>query len=317
MTQTTEQTGRVPPRPDEWPALAYDHWAPTKKTLHMCAQMLGKIHLALAPPQPEWVHAALHLDGRGFTTGPMPWGTSTLTARIDVFEPAIWMQVSDGRDAAVPLGPDRTIADIWTDLRGALATLGIQLDVWEKPQEVVDTTQLSRNRHDHTFVPAHAQRFYQVLSAVDGAFDEFRSTFFGRSAIQLWWGGLDLSLLLSTGKRQPPPDDRGYIMRYDADVEHMTAGFWPGDDNIRQAMFFAYVSPRPSGCELATIEPQPAGWVEAMAEWVLPYDAVRNSVNPRRAILDFLGSVYRVAVTNGGWDEEALRYSPPPPPKHN
>ena len=57
---------------DMWPALPYEQWAATKRTLHMCAQMLGKAALALAPPQPEWLHARLCLDARGFTTGAMP-----------------------------------------------------------------------------------------------------------------------------------------------------------------------------------------------------------------------------------------------------
>ena len=49
---------------DAWPALPYEAWMPTKKTLHMCAQMIGKARLALSPPQPEWLHACLYLDGR-------------------------------------------------------------------------------------------------------------------------------------------------------------------------------------------------------------------------------------------------------------
>ena len=39
--------------------------------------------------------------------------------------------------------------------------------------------------------------------------------------------------------------------------------------------------------------------------------------DPRRAILDFLNSVYRFAVTNGGWDAEASatrRRGPRPEP---
>ena len=44
---------------DAWPAMPYAEWAPTKKTLHMVAQMLGKARLALAPPQPEWLPAHL------------------------------------------------------------------------------------------------------------------------------------------------------------------------------------------------------------------------------------------------------------------
>ena len=36
-----------------WPALSYEAWMPTKKTLHMCAQMIGKARLALARPSPN------------------------------------------------------------------------------------------------------------------------------------------------------------------------------------------------------------------------------------------------------------------------
>jgi hypothetical protein len=71
--------------------------------------------------------------------------------------------------------------------------------------------------------------------------------------------------------------------------------------------------PRPDGCEVAPIQPTPAAWVEAISEWILPYEQVRASEDPRRAILDFLNSVYQVAVTNGGWDAEAQRYVRPRP----
>jgi hypothetical protein len=47
---------------EEWPALSYAEWAPTKKTLHMVAQMLGKARLALAPPAAEWLGTCLYLD---------------------------------------------------------------------------------------------------------------------------------------------------------------------------------------------------------------------------------------------------------------
>ncbi len=36
-------------KPAEWPALPYEEWAETKKTLHMYAQILGKTRLAMAP----------------------------------------------------------------------------------------------------------------------------------------------------------------------------------------------------------------------------------------------------------------------------
>ena len=222
--------------------------------------------------------------------------------------------MSDGRRATVSLGPDRCVADIWSDFLATLAGLGIDVDIWEKPQEISDVTPFSENRHDCTIVPEHAQRFHHVLSAIDGVFEEFRSPFFGRSGVQFWWGGFDFAVLLFTGRHLVAPDDRGYIMRYDLDAEQLNAGFWPGDDNapearllgVRRAEARRAARPRRSA-------PAPAAWVESMSEWILSYEQVRSSDDPRRAILDFLDSVYRFAVTNGGWDAEAQRYAPPRP----
>jgi hypothetical protein len=298
---------------DAWPALPYKEWAPTRKTLHMVTQMVGKVRLGLAPPQPEWLNACLYLDGRGFTTGAMPFGATVVSIGIDVYDPSIWIQVSDGRGATVPLVPDRSVADIWADFRAALASLGIDVDIWEKPQEVADTTPFSKNTHDRMIEPEHAQRFYRVLCAIDDVFEEFRSSFFGRTGIEFWWGSFDFCVLLFSGKPLAAPDDRGYIMRYDLDAEHLNAGFWPGDDNAPQAGFYAYIVPEPDGCEVAPIQPAHAAWAEAMGEWLMPYEQVCTSEDPRAAILAFLKSVYGVAVTNGGWDADSHRYVAPAP----
>lgn len=297
-----------------WPALPYDEWAPTKKTLHMCSQMIGKTRLALAPPQPEWLHTCLYLDPRGFTTGAVPQGSRSIALGMDLYDSSLWARSSDGREASVPLGMGRCVADIWSDFAHALAKLDLELDIWEKPQETADTTPFSENSHDCTVVPEHGQRFHRLLTGIGNVFEEFRSEFFGRSGVQFWWGSFDFAVLLFTGKRLVPPEDRGYIMRYDLDAEHLNAGFWPGDDSNPYAGFYGYLVPLPPGCETAPIEPEHAGWVEAMGEWMMPYEAVRSCPDPRRAVLDFLRSVYRVACTQAGWDAEAFKYAAPAPP---
>jgi hypothetical protein len=296
---------------DAWPTLPYEEWAPTKKTLQMVSQILGKTRLALVPPQPEWLHASLLLDPRGFATGPMPAGDLVLSARIDVFEGAIRLDLSDGRGRQIAIGPDRCIADIWRDYADALAELGVEADIWSKPQELADTTPFSENRHDCTFVAEQAQSFHRLLCTLNGVYEEFRSQFFGRTGIQFWWGAFDYAVLLFSGEHAVAPDDKGYIMRYDLDAQHMNAGFWPGDDTAPQPGFYGYLVPSPPGCASAAIEPEHAGWVEAMGEWMMPYEAVRTCPDPRKALLDFLNSVYRVALTQGGWDVEVHRYTKP------
>jgi hypothetical protein len=299
---------------DAWPALPYEEWAGTKNTLQMCAQMLGKARLALAPPQPEWLHTCLFLDGRGWATGPMPAGARIVSMGIDVFDGALWIRASDGGRADIPFAPSRCINEIWADFRAALTDLGIDADIWEKPQEMADTTPFSENRHDCTVVPEHAQRFHRLLGSINDAFEEFRSDFFGRTSIQFWWGGFDFAVLLFTGRKLEVPSDAGYIMRHDLDVEHLNAGFWPGGDDA-SAMFYAYLVPPPEGAGSADLEPESAGWSAELGEWVLPYDAVRDAADPRGALLAFLRSVYRVAVKQGGWDGESFEYVKPAPPE--
>ena len=145
-----------------WPALPYEAWMPTKKTLHICSQMIGKARLALAPPQPEWLNACLYLTPSGLTTGSMPHGTDIVSMGIDVYRSAIRVRVSDGRDATIPLGAGRCVADIWSDFRKALIDLGLTVDIWEKPQEVPDITPFAENEHDCTIVAGDAQRFLRA-----------------------------------------------------------------------------------------------------------------------------------------------------------
>src|SRR5947207_2339415 len=56
-----------------WPSLPdYADWRATCDTLHAHTQVLGKLAVALAPPEPQLQHAALRLTARGWETGPLP-----------------------------------------------------------------------------------------------------------------------------------------------------------------------------------------------------------------------------------------------------
>ncbi len=295
----------------EWPALPYEEWAATKNTLQMCTQMLGKVRLALAPALPEWLHSCLYLDARGFTTGAMPHASDIVQMGIDLVRLELWIRSSDGRDARVPIGGGRCVADIWADLHRTLAEFDLVLDLWDRPQETTDRTPFSENTTHCTIDPEHAGRFFRILTSSNAIFEQFRSSFFGRSGVQFWWGSFDLTVLLFSGKAVPAPEDRGYIMRYDLDAEHMNAGFWPGDDASPTPAFYAYLVPQPANCKSAPIEPPQCLWVESLGEWVFRYEEARALEDPAKAILDFFNSVYRFAVTDAGWDAETHRYEAP------
>jgi hypothetical protein len=76
-------------------------------------------------------------------------------------------------------------------------------------------------------------------------------------------------------------------------------------------MLYGYIHPRPDGCETAHVSPSHAGWVEAMGEWMMPYDAIRYSADPGALVLEFFNSIYAVAIDRAGWDATAHAYTPP------
>jgi hypothetical protein len=54
-------------RPD-LPELPLEAWEPTKTTLHLWAQIVGKVKLAATAPRNHWWNVPLYLDVRGLTT---------------------------------------------------------------------------------------------------------------------------------------------------------------------------------------------------------------------------------------------------------
>ena len=87
--------------------------------------------------------------------------------------------------------------------------------------------------------------------------------------------------------------------------EVSSCGFWPGAPGI-EPFFYSYAYPEPPGYAQYAIEPTEAHFDSGMGEFVLPYDAMRQSPDPDAALLAFLQSTYEAAANCGGWDRTAL-----------
>ena len=292
-----------------WPELDVASWAPTKKSLHLYTQMLGKLRLALSPSQPNWMFTALQLTARGVTTGPLPYRAGTVQATLDVFASALIVETSDGRSEQVALVPARTVAAVFAALHDALAALDVDVTLTAIPQEVADVTPLDADTRPAAYEPAAVQRWFAVLSATAGVFEAARAPFFGRTGIQLWWGALDLALLLFSGKHVPAPTTRGYLLRYDLDAEMLNVGFYPGDEG-GAPFFYGYNFPQPEGAPQLPV-PDGATWSTQLSEWVLPYDTVRAAADPAAALRAFVDTLYALCFSAAGWDRDALTYAAP------
>ncbi|MGB8908653.1 MAG: DUF5996 family protein [Candidatus Cybelea sp.] len=295
-----------------WPDIDVSRWAATKRSLHLYLQMLGKIKLAVAPLQPNWLFTALHLSPRGVTTGTIPWRGSSFDATIDVFDSEIALSRSDGARAKVPLLPVLTVAEVYSRLTDALATLGVDCTISTIPQELPDTTPLDEDRRASEYDAAAVRHWFVSATAVSGVFDGWRSQFFGRCGVQVWWGALDVALMLFNGRHVVPPADRGYLMKYDLDAELLNVGLYYGDEKTAP-FFYGYIYPEPAEAPSLPIAPAQAAWSSDLREWVVPYEAVRRSPDPPAALRAFIDSIYEQCFAVAGWDRAALSYDPPHP----
>ncbi len=276
----------------------------------MYAQMLGKIKLAAAPVQPNWMFTALFLNARGVTTGAIPWQGESFEVRLDVFDSTIVLSRSNGAVAIIPLLPVRTVAEIYGELAGALAALEINVPISTTPQEVPDTTPFDQDHRPAEYDPAPVLRWFASATATWGTFDAWRARFFGRDAIALWWGAFDIGLMLFSGKHVPAPTDRGYLFKYDLDAELMNVGLYFGDAKT-PPFFYGYIYPEPGGCESLTVAPDQAAWSSQLREWVLPYAEVRATADPAAMLRTFIDATYDKCFSAAGWERGAYSYLAP------
>src|SRR5277367_123691 len=95
----------------DWRALSYEQWHETCDTLHAHTQVLGKLAVVMAPPEPQLQHAALRLTARGWETAalPAPDGSGSLVVALDLHTHEAVAEHSDGRARRVALTPDRAV----------------------------------------------------------------------------------------------------------------------------------------------------------------------------------------------------------------
>jgi len=290
----------------EWPDLPYDAWAPTMQTLHMKLQIIGKIRLALTRREPQWANVPLYLTARGLTTSPMWSGQAGFGIDVDLIDHEVVVAVSDGRLERVALRAE-PVADFYQELIDRLRTLGITPAITTMPSEVENPIPFPSDTVHAAYEPEWAHRFWRLLARVDLILKEHRGRFRGRaSPVSFWWGTFDLAVAQFSGRPVEPPAGAGIIRRVGGDAEQTCVGFWPGNDRLAEPAFFAYAYPKPDGIERATIGPDGAGWNPSLGEFILPYESVRRSADPRKAILDFAESTFQAGATRQHWDPALL-----------
>jgi Family of unknown function (DUF5996) len=286
-----------------WPSLPLDAWRETYATLHMWTQIVGKIRLALAPPVNHWWHCALYLSPTGLTTSAMPFKGRLVEMKFDFLEHKLVIETSDKISRSVPLAP-RAVADFYQEVMSTLKSMGVEVQIFTKPQEVPNPIPFEKDTEHVSYDPEFANRFWRALAHIAVVFEEFRGDFIGKcSPVNFYWGSFDLAVTRFSGRRAPKRQGADLITREAYSHECISAGFWPGAGFTGPA-FYSYTAPAPPALETAPAEP--GFYSEELKEFVLPYDDVRNSDSPRDTLLQFLQNTYEAGANLAQWDRRAL-----------
>jgi uncharacterized protein DUF5996 len=301
----------------EWPPLTYAPWAATCDTLHAHTQVLGKLAVKLAPPEPELQHAALRLTARGWETPalPAPDGSGAVVVALDLRANEAAVEHSDGRQARIPLTVNRPVAEVTADVLGAVERLGGAVEINPTPQEVSWEVPLDEDYEHATYEPDRVSTYFEAATHAALVLAAFRAPFRGRATpVNAWWGTFDLAVNLFSGQPADPPSD-DFIMRNGADAQQVAVGWWPGDPSHEGAAFFAYAYPTPAGFGDADLDPAAARWDDALGEYVLDWEEIRGSSDPQALAVEFARSAFRHACTVCDWDPvlAATADSVPPP----
>lgn len=280
-------------------------WRPTKDTLHLYCQIVGKVRLATTTPRNHWWNVPLYVDVRGLTTRRLHHADTTFELAFDFLDEQLIVRTMDGRTRSFPLGS--SVAEFDASLHAMLRELGIDVPIDERPFGVPMTTPFPDDREHAAWDGDAVRRFHRVLDWSDEVFEEFSGRFTGKtSPVHLFWHSLDVAVTRFSGRPAPPLEDADPVTREAYSGECISFGFWAGDDNVPDATYYSYTAPEPNG-----LRDEPL----AYGEWtdsgggslaVLPYETVRTADDPRGMLLAFLQSAYEAGARAAGWDTAAF-----------
>ena len=284
------------------PQLYLADWRPTKDTLHLYAQIVGKIRLATTAPRNHWWNVPLYVDVRGLTTRRLHHHGTTFEIGFDFVDHALVVRTGDGRARSFGLDDGVPVADFDARIHATLAELGVDVEIREQPFGVPMTTPFPRDFEHASWERGAIERFGRILDWSDAVLEEFSGWFNGKtSPVHLFWHSLDLAVTRFSG-RPAPPIDADPVTEEAYSQEVISFGFWAGDDTVGDAAYYSYTAPEPDG-----LRDQPL----AVGEWiefgggslaVLPYETVRVARDPRTTLLAFLQSAYEAGARVAGWD---------------
>lgn len=301
------------PTDNPWPALRVADWEPTRDTLHMWTQIVGKIRLAHSPLVNHWWQVTFYVSPRGLTTSSIPYRNRLFDMEFDFVDHVLAIRTSDGGSGSVALA-SKSVAEFYDETFTALRQLGIDTRISATPNEVDPAIPFAQDHQHASYDAEAANLFWRQLIQAHRVINDFRSHYIGKvSPVHFFWGSFDMACTRFSGRPAPEhpggaPNCADWVMVEGYSHELSSCGFWPGGGE--EGAFYAYAYPEPEGFADYPVSPDAAFYSKDFRQFLLPYEAVRTSAEPDRDLMNFLQSTYAAAADLAGWDRAALECDP-------
>ena len=298
------------------PPLLLEAWEPTKDTLHLWSQIVGKTRLALMPMRNHWWNVTLYPSARGLSTRRMPVEAHNLEVEIDLVGHRLTGRTSSS-NGGFDLHDGLSVAEFYRRFTDVLAGLDVHVDIRAEPFGVPTTTPFSADRDHASYDTDAVTRFLHVLQWSADVLEQFAGWYCGKtSPVHLFWHGFDLAVTRFSGTRAPAAPGADPVTAEAYSHELISFGFWAGDRNTPFPAYYSYTAPEPPGFRDQPLRPPAAEWRElgngVLA--ILRFEDVRTSPDPRATLLAFLQGAFEAGAATAGWDltDTATQWCPVP-----
>lgn len=295
----------------KWPVLNFAEMQDTIETLHQWIQIVGKIRLKTMPWQNHSWHTTLYITPTGYSTSGITYQGRVFQIDFNFKEHLLLIQCSNAAPLTMDLKP-RTVADFYNELLEKLSSIGIEVAIHARPNEMEPAIPFAENVMSKSYNPDVAHALWIAMLKANAVFNEFRSDFIGKaSPVHLFWGAFDLAVTRFSGN--PAPLHQGGVPNMPLDVmqeaysqEVSSAGFWPGSKDSPTPVFYAYAYPSDERFGEQKVLPKEAFYDSEMGEFFLKYEAIQTSENPEKKLLEFLQTTYEAAANTSEWNRARL-----------
>ena len=134
-----------------YPPLPLKDWEPTKITLHLFCQIVGKIRMELMPKQNHWWHVPLYVNTRGLTTGSIPLVDQRFEIELNFVDHKLSVATSEGAHKSFLLKEGLSVASFYQQLFSILDELKIDVNIRAKPYDHESTIPFADDNEHHSY----------------------------------------------------------------------------------------------------------------------------------------------------------------------